>query len=195
MVRVSIKDSEDVVQSQETVPAYIYEDGQGYRLWGEIPIERGSDGNIYRLELPINSVSRYEMDSYWYTYCGRGYRSELATRYDDCGSPFLAKNTLHDSLVITAKAMRNSNFIMMVRTDRKEWGITTERVVASQADFSSLSFDAHSFGSRRMLIYKSREREKKWVRKQYCMRVDCFRSPFGIYNLGYGYSIYGKVRT
>lgn len=197
MVRVAIKDSEAVVQAKETVPAYIYENGQGYRLWGEIPIERGNDGNIYRLELPLNPVSRYEMDSHWYTYCGRRYRSELATRYDDCGSPFLAKNTLYDSLVITAKSMSNSNFLMMVRTDREEWGSwkIIERTVASQADFTNFYFDAHSFRSRRMLIYKSREREKKWVRKQYCLQVDCFRTPFGIYNLGYGYSIYGKVRT
>ncbi len=197
MISVRLKSSDEVVQSGEIVPAYIYETGKGYRLWGEIPIERGSDGHIYRLELPLNPVSRYEMDSHWYTYCGRSYRSELATRYDDCGSPFLAKNTLHDSLVITAKSMSNSNFLMMVRTDREEWGAwkIIERTVASQADFTNFYFDAHSFRSRRMLIYKSREREKKWVRKQYCLQVDCFRTPFGIYNLGYGYTIYGKVRT
>lgn len=197
MVRVAIKDSENVVQSGEIVPAYTYESGKGYRLWGEIPIERGSDGYIYRLELPLNPVSRYEMDSHWYTYCGRSYRSEMATRYDDCGTPFLSKCTIHDSLVITAKSMSNSSFRMMVRTDREEWGAwkIIERTVASQADFTNFYFDAQSFRSRRMLIYKSREREKKWVRKQYCLQTDCFKTPFGIYNLGYGYSIYGKVRT
>ena len=197
MLPVAVKSSDAVVQSRENVPAYTYVSGKGYRLWGEIPIERGANGIVYRLEQPLNPVSRYEMDSYWYTYCGRSYQSEMATRYDDCGTPYLSKCTVRDSLVITSKSMSNSSFRMMVRTDREEWGAwkIIERTVASQADFTNFYFDAHSFRSRRMMIYKSREREKKWVRKQYCLQVNCFRTPFGIYNIGYGYTIYGKVRT
>ena len=197
MVSVEVKKSDEMVRSNEMVEAYTYVTGKGYRIWGEIPIARSEEGTIYRLELPLNPVSKYEMASEWYTYCGRRYRSEMATRYDDCNAPYLSKCTIKDSLIVTAKSMTNSSFILMVKTDREEWGAwkIIERTVASQADFTNFYFDAHSFRSRRMLIYKSKEREKKWVRKQYCLQTDCFQTPFGIYNIGYGYTIYGKVRT
>lgn len=194
MIEVLQKDSEAIVMSGERVPAYVSQAELGYRYSHDVWIERAADGNIYLLEPPLNPVSRYELDPYWYTYCGRRYRSSMATRFDDCGSPYLAKNTVSDSLVITAKAMRGSWFDLLVRTEREEWK-RVERVDASQADFTDLQFDVHSFRSRRELTYKSRERMKKWVKKQYCLQADCFRSPFGIYNLGYGYIIYGKVRV
>lgn len=230
MVTVSTLQNEELVQSDEVVDAYIYETGRGYRLWGQIPIKR-ENGAIYRLEMPLNPVSQYEMDSAWYTYCGRRYRSEMATRYDDCNAPYLSKCTIKDSLIVTAKSMTNSGFNLLVKTDREEWGAwkmiernvasqagftdfyydstapaseqqddrsvwkIVEKVIASKADFTDLYFSAHSFRSRRLMIYKSKEREKKWVRKQYCLQSECYKTPFGIYNLGYGYTVHGKVRT
>lgn len=192
MVKLLIKeDDSSVVQSGEVAIAY-QKTTVGYRPFGEVQIYRESD-RIYRLESPMNPVSRFEMDSYWYTYCGRSYRSEMATAFDDCRTPFLSKNTIHDSLVISAKVMQGSRFKVLCRTEREEWK-TVEEISAGHATFTDLNFGAHSFRSRRELIYKSRERAKKWVKKQLCFSADCFRSPFGIYNLGYGYTIYGKVK-
>ncbi|MGM9681870.1 MAG: hypothetical protein ACI3XR_10255 [Eubacteriales bacterium] len=167
--------------------------GRGYFYeYGIVPVSV-KDGVYYLLEEPMNPVAESEIAPWYYTFAGRRYLCEMATRFDDCGSPYLAKNTIKNSVVIAAKSAGNSAFETLVRTERDEWE-KIEQTVSGNAGFTDMSFAGFSFRSRKELIFVSKERKHKWVKKQFCFRGDCFMKPFGIYNVGYGYYFYGKVR-
>lgn len=168
--------------------------GENYVEYGLVYTYRYGDlTQVYFCDEPFYTVGEKDIDPYWYTYDNHSYSCEIATRYDDCGSPHLSKNTIKNSVAITAKTFRRSAFDVLARSERKEWK-KIETVDASHGDFTETDFAAYSFRSRREYIYRSDEYLKKWVRKQYDFKNDCYRKPFGIYSIAFGYYIHGKVQ-
>ena len=128
----------------------------------------------------------------YYTFNGRAYRCGFSLKSDNCGYPYMSKNTVAKSLVIKSRAKSGSRFEINVRTNRNDW-VHCDSVTSSCSDFSFLEFDNLSFCTSDDIFTVSAENCKRWCEKQYYIYADCFKSPFGVYYLSYLYHLAGRV--
>ena len=112
---------------------------------------------------------------------------------DNCDIPHLTKSTIKKSTVVKTKTLSSSAIKIKVRTNKKPYEqiarVNTGLFSFDGMDFSDLSFNTQDHG-----ISTIKEKEKKWVEKQYFIYSDEFMKPFALYNLSYRYKISGRYK-
>lgn len=131
---------------------------------------------------------------HWYTFNGRTIDSSLSTAYDNAGVPDLAKKTVSKSMVVHTKIFTTSKFDIYVRTDRTDAWKSISTVHNSTSQFESIDFSNLALKVSDEGMNTVREKEKKWAKKQYYIVSDSHMSPFGLYHIGYRFSITGRIK-
>ncbi len=138
-------------------------------------------------------VDSSEISRFWYSFNGRRYNSGFKTAAENCSVPNCYKNTVPKSCVIKTKGIRGSRFSVRVRTDggsEKNFGIANSSVFSfADLDFSDLSFVTYDKS-----IFPVREKEKRWIEKQFVINSNEFMRPFGFYGISYSYKVAGRIK-
>lgn len=153
------------------------------------------DGGVYRLAEPLGDAAHPgRIPGFYYSFAGHAYLCGCATKMDNAGIPHLSKNTLPRSGVLRAKISAPTVFTVSVRTDRA--GLrAVEECRIDLGDFEETDFSAFGFEPVSSLSLSLREKERRWISKQYEICANVFRNPFGVYELSYSFRIAGKIRT
>jgi hypothetical protein len=134
-----------------------------------------------------------DIDSKWYSFNERVILSGCATKMDNCSIPHLTKTTIKKSTVIKTKAFQNSAAKVKVRTNKKAYS-QIARINSSIFSFEDMDFADFSFNTEGQTLYAVREKEKKWVEKQYYIYSDEYQKPFALYYVSYRYKIAGRYK-
>ncbi|MBQ7975253.1 MAG: hypothetical protein IJ300_06160, partial [Clostridia bacterium] len=129
----------------------------------------------------------------YYTFDGRIIFCGAATKMDCCGIPHLTKNTVKKSTVIKTKAMVSSSVKIMVRTNDKPYQ-QIARINTNKLDFNDINFNDFTFITQDETIFTIKEKEKKWVEKQYYVFSDELCKPFSLYYISYRYNVAGRIK-
>lgn len=133
-----------------------------------------------------------------YTFAGCAYPSEFATCRDNAGYPHVTKTTVNSSLVVKFKHLAVQSTDIKVSTDRKTMhpispkGNHTTSLVANEFDAANIDLGNVGFGDGNIIPFK--EKEKKWVEKQFFFRSDDYERPFGVSYLAYRFRVAGKIK-
>jgi hypothetical protein len=134
-----------------------------------------------------------EIPPEYYDFDGRAIYAGCATKMDNCGIPHLTKSTVKRSTVIKTKTFADSAAKIKVRTNKKPYEqiarINSRRFVADNVDFSDFSFATGD-----QSLFSIKEKEKKWVEKQYYIYTDEYRKPFALYYVCYRYTVAGRFK-
>jgi hypothetical protein len=132
----------------------------------------------------------------WYTFDGRAIYSGVALKNDNCGLLNMTKSTVKRSLVVKVKNFAALAAKISVKTNKKPMAeagnISLSRGVNSF--FSYMDFSDFSFIEDGESIFAIREKEKKWVEKQYFIFTDKFMKPFALFNASFKYTVIGKYK-
>lgn len=128
-----------------------------------------------------------------YHFDGRTILSGCATRMDNCGIPHLTKNTVKKSTVVKTRSFRRSSAKIKVRTNQKPYA-QIARINSTVFDFESVDFTDFSFVTLDQSLFAVREKEKKWVEKQYYVYSDEYMKPFSLYYISYRYRVAGRYK-
>lgn len=134
-----------------------------------------------------------EIPSKYYNFDGRTIFSGAATKMDSCGIPHLTKNTIKKSTVIKTKAIPSSTVKVKVRTNVKPYE-QVARISSSRFDFDDVDFADFSFVVTEDTIFSIKEKEKKWVEKQYFLYSDEYCKPLSLFYISYRYTIVGRIK-
>lgn len=129
----------------------------------------------------------------WYTFNGRKIFSGCATKMDNCGIPHLTKNTVKKSTVIKTGSFVSSAAKIKVRTNRKAYE-QIARINSTLFSFEDTDFTDFSFETLERSLFAVKEKEKKWVEKQYFIYSDEYMKPFSLYYVAYRYVVSGKFK-
>jgi hypothetical protein len=132
---------------------------------------------------------------HWYTFNGRTIECALTTAYDSAGYPDLAKSTVSKSLVVHTKTYATSQFDLYVRTDRTDAWKYLGRKHNSTLQFNLINFGNVALKISNEGIATIREHERRWAKKQYYMESKEHMCPFGLYHMGYRFSVTGRIRA
>lgn len=131
--------------------------------------------------------------THWYSFAGHKMISGCAFKSDNVKVPYLTKTTIKKSTVLKTKCMPRSRAKIKVRTNRTPYH-NIQEISSATFDFGDIDFSDFSFLDGEQTIFVIREKEKKWVEKQYYIYSDEYCKPFGIYNLSFRYHIAGGVK-
>lgn len=134
-----------------------------------------------------------EIPTRYYNFDGRTIFSGAATKMDSCGIPHLTKSTIKKSTVIKTKAIPSSTVKVKVRTNAKPYE-QVARISASRFDFDDLDFADFSFVVLEDTIFPVKEKEKKWVEKQYFVFSDEYCKPLSLFYISYRYNVAGRIK-
>ena len=140
--------------------------------------KRGSDGAI-----PAD----------YYTFDGRRIYSGCALKMDNCGVPHMTKTTVKKSTVVKAKSFMRTAAKIRVRTNKNPFN-EIARITGTRFSFDDMDFSDFSFVVGEDTLFAIREKEKKWVEKQYYVYSDEYKKPFALYYLAYKYYVAGKYK-
>lgn len=129
----------------------------------------------------------------WYAFDNRRILSGCATKMDNCSIPHLTKTTIKKSTVIKTKAFQSSAAKIKVRTNKKPYA-QIARINSSVFTFDDVDFADFSFMGEGQSLFSVREKEKKWVEKQYYVYSDEYQKPFALYYISYRYKIAGRYK-
>jgi hypothetical protein len=129
----------------------------------------------------------------WYTFDDRAILCGCATRMDNCGIPHLTKTTIKKSTVVKTKAFKDSAAKIKVRTNKKVYE-QIARINSSVFSFDDMDFADFSFNTEGQCLFSVREKEKKWVEKQYYVYSDEYQKPFALYYISFRYKIAGRYK-
>jgi hypothetical protein len=129
----------------------------------------------------------------YYTFDERIIVSGCATRMDNCDIPHLMKTTVKKSTVIKTKAMQTSAVKIRVRTNKKFYN-QIARINSTMFSFDSMDFSDFSFLTNEQSLFSVKEKEKKWVEKQYYIYSDEYMKPFALFYMCYRYIIAGRYK-
>lgn len=129
----------------------------------------------------------------YYSFDERIILSGCATKMDNCGIPHLTKSTVKKSTVVKTKSMQTSAAKIRVRTNKKSYE-QIGRINSTLFSFDSMDFSDFSFLTTEQSLFAVKEKEKKWVEKQYYIYTDEYMKPFAIYYLCYRYTIQGRYK-
>ena len=133
------------------------------------------------------------IDSKYYSFDNRRYRSSLTSASDNCSIPHLTKTTVKRSLCAHLKTFGSGKIKIGVRTDRVGWkdiGNPQNNVFG----FDDVEFDSFSFETAQRITIPLSEKEKRWTEKQYRIFSDEYKRPFGIFSLSYRYRVAGRIK-
>lgn len=132
-----------------------------------------------------------------YTFDNRTIFSGCVLKMDNCDAPHMTKTTVKKSTVVKVKNFYELAAKVRVITNRNKGSAVGElrahRFLASL--FSAMDFSDFAFDGDNTTIFALKEKEKKWVEKQYCVYSDEFRKPFSLFYLAYRYTITGKYKN
>jgi hypothetical protein len=128
----------------------------------------------------------------YYSFARHRAKYGVVTPFDDCDIPYLTKNTVRDSLVISFKTFSDCAVPVRAETDstvREKIRLPLSRLAFDRMDFST--FTPSVSGSVAVTLP---EAERGWLKKRYSIYSDGFCSPFGVYSISYRYKIKGKIK-
>ena len=129
----------------------------------------------------------------WYTADERAIFAGCATKMDNCGIPHLTKSTVKKSTVVKTKTFADSAAKIRVRTNRKPYE-QIARINSRYFSFDNVDFADFSFETTEQSLFAIREKEKKWIEKQYFIYTDEYAKPFALYYVCYRYVIAGRFK-
>ena len=128
-----------------------------------------------------------------YSFDGRTILCGCATKMDCCGVPHLNKNTVKKSTVIKTKSFPSSAAKIRVRTNRKPYA-QIGRINSTLFTFDGMDFSDFSFITTEQSLFAIKEKEKKWVEKQYYIYSDEYMKPFALFYISFRYQISGRYK-
>ena len=134
-----------------------------------------------------------EIAPIWYSFNERSIVSGCATKMDNCAIPHLTKTTIKKSTVIKTKAFQDSAAKIKIRTNKKAYS-QIARINSSFFSFDDVDFSDFSFNTEGQSLFAVREKEKKWVEKQYYIYSDEYQKPFALYYILYRYKVAGRYK-
>ena len=134
-----------------------------------------------------------EIPSSYYSFDGRTIYCGVATKMDCCDIPHLTKNTVKKSTIIKTKTLSTSAAKIKVRTNKKAYE-QIARINSALFSLENADFDDYSFILTEQSLFSIREKEKKWVEKQYFIYSDEYGKPFSLYYIAFRYSIAGRYK-
>lgn len=129
----------------------------------------------------------------YYNFDERTIFCGCATKMDCCGIPHLTKNTVKKSTVIKTKSLQTSAAKIKVRTNKKPYE-QIARINSTIFSFDNMDFSDFSFISTEQSLFTVREKEKKWVEKQYFLFSDEYCKPFALYYISFRYTVAGRYK-
>ncbi len=137
---------------------------------------------------------RGEIPQQYYSFDGRTIYSGCATKMDCCDIPHLTKSTISKSTVIKTKSFSSSAAKIKVRTNRRVYE-QLARINSSLFSFDSMDFTDFTFNTTEQSLFSIREKEKRWVEKQYYIYSDEYQKPFSLYYVSYRYRVVGRLKN
>ncbi len=134
-----------------------------------------------------------EIPKEYYSFDGRTIFCGCATKMDNCSLPHMMKNTIKKSTVIKTKTMQTSGAKVKVRTNRKPYE-QIARISSGRFLFDNMDFSDFSFITTEHNLFAIREKEKKWVEKQYFFYSDEYLKPFSLFYAAYRYKVIGSYK-
>ena len=131
--------------------------------------------------------------SRYYAFDGRTIISGCATKMDNCDIPHLTKSTVKKSMIVKTKSMETSAAKIRVRTNKKPYD-QIARINSTVFSFDNMDFSDFSFAMSDQNLFAIKEKEKKWVEKQYYIYSDEYMKPFSIFYLCYRYTVAGRYK-
>ena len=129
----------------------------------------------------------------YYTFDERTILSGCALKMDNCGIPHMTKTTVKKSTVIKVKSFQSTAAKVRVRTNKNPYN-EIARINATRFSFDNLDFSDFSFVVGEDSLFAVREKEKKWVEKQYYIYSDEYKKPFALYYAAFKYFVAGKFK-
>lgn len=129
----------------------------------------------------------------YYTFNNRIIFSGCATKMDNCGIPHLTKSTEKKSTVVKLQTFDSTAAKLKVRTNREPYK-QVARINAARTDFESMNFMDLPFQTEGKGIFSVKEKEKKWMEKQYFIYSDEFKKPFALFYAAYRYYVAGRYK-
>lgn len=136
---------------------------------------------------------RGEIAPRYYAFDDRAILCGCATKMDCCGVPHLNKNTVKKSTVIKTKVLLSSAAKIKVRTNRKPYA-QIRRIADTQFYFDDVDFSDFTFTTAEQSLFAVKEKEKKWVEKQYYIYSDEYMKPFALFYISFRYKISGRYK-
>lgn len=138
--------------------------------------------------------SQGEIPRQYYTFDERTIYSGCATKMDCCDIPHLTKSTVKKSTVIKTKSLSSSAAKIKVRTNKKAYE-QIARINSSLFSFDDMDFTDFTFNTTEQSLFAIKEKEKKWVEKQYYVYSDEYMKPFSLYYISYRYQVVGRLKN
>ena len=138
--------------------------------------------------------SQGEIPRQYYTFDERTIYSGCATKMDCCDIPHLTKSTIKKSTVIKTKSLSSSAAKIKVRTNRKAYE-QIARINSSLFSFDDMDFTDFTFNTTEQSLFAIKEKEKKWVEKQYYIYSDEYMKPFSLYYVSFRYRVVGRLKN
>lgn len=153
-------------------------------------------GDVCCFNFDKRDVNSGVLTSNWYTFDGRTIYSGFAMKMDNCGVPHMTKSTIKKSTVAKVQNFLNPMAKVKVLTNNSP-SKDIDRLTANRyldTLFSSMDFANFSFVAMQNSLFLIREKEKKWVEKQYYIYSDEYQKPFALIYLAYRYKIVGSYK-
>lgn len=129
-----------------------------------------------------------------YTFDGRSIYCGCALKMDNCGIPHMTKSTIKRSTVIKVKSFASTAAKVRVRTNKNPYH-EISRINSSRFSFDQMDFSDFSFITSEETLFSIREKEKKWVEKQYYVYSDEYKKPFALFYVAHKYFVAGKYKS
>lgn len=131
-----------------------------------------------------------------YTFDGRTIYSGCALKMDNCDVPHMTKTTVKKSTVVKVKNFYDLAAKVRVLTNSGKnsdvGNLRAKRFYGGY--FNTMDFSEFTFVTTDKTAFSLREREKKWLEKQYYVYSDEYKKPFSLLYLAYKYTIAGRYK-
>lgn len=154
--------------------------------------ERISSSEDFSYDEYKASMGRYIHPDY-YSFAGHAPRYAIKTKRDNCGIPYMAKDTVKNTLTLRCRGTAGSDVHVEVGTDRAGY-CEIAHFPTHSIDFSDLSFADISLDTGIYISVPFRERERGWNEKEITVYSDSPASPIAISSISYRYTVSGKIK-
>lgn len=141
----------------------------------------------------VDKREQGQIPARYYTFDDRAIRCGCATKLDNCGIPHLTKSTIKKSTVIKTRSLQATATKVKVRTNREPFK-QIARLSSNVFTFNDLDFADFSFLGEEQNLFGVKEKEKKWVEKQYYVYSDEYMRPFSLYYIAFRYRVAGRYK-
>lgn len=153
-----------------------------------------SNGSLCCFNFDKRNKETKEIPAQWFSFNGRTIMSGCATKMDNCDIPHLTKTTVKKSTVIKTKTKTRSAAKIKVRTNKDPYK-QIARINTVLFSFEDMNFADFSFVTTDDNLFVIKEKEKKWMEKQYFIYSDEYCAPFALHYISYRYMIAGRLKN